>query len=146
MALRTPGSINRFSRSRLSAGELCDGLGALRNGMLGELTRKDQPDSSLDLPRAEHSLVIVSNKAASLRSDLLEGVVDQGVQDGHGSFADTDLGMDLLQDSHDVSAVGLHFLVMSLNDLLVRLGNNFLACHYSFRYYISENFTPIWHQ
>ena len=82
MALKTPGSENRFPRSRLSAGELGDSLGALRDGVLGELTRKDQSDGSLDLSGSEHSLVVVSNKAASLRSDLLEGVVDQGVQDG----------------------------------------------------------------
>ena len=102
----------------LGAGELSHGLGALRHGVLSELTGKDQSDSSLDLARTEHTLVVVSNQATSLRRDLLEGVVDQGVQNRDGSLADADLGVDLLQDSDDVRAVRLDSLVVSLDDLL----------------------------
>ena len=97
--------------------------------MFGEFTRKDQSDGSLDLPRTENSLVVISDKATRLRSYLLEGVVDQGVQDRDGSLADTDLGVDLLEYSHDVSAEGLHSLVMSLSDFLEGLLNNFLSSH-----------------
>ena len=37
----------------LGAGVLGDGLGALRHGVLGELTGKEEPDSSLDLTRGD---------------------------------------------------------------------------------------------
>jgi hypothetical protein len=42
--------LNRGVRKRLGAGELGDSLGALRDGVLGEFTREDEPDGSLDLP------------------------------------------------------------------------------------------------
>ena len=35
----------------LGAGVLGDSLGTLRDGVLGELTREQEPDSSLDLTR-----------------------------------------------------------------------------------------------
>ena len=47
--------------------------------------------------------------------------------------------MDLLEDSHDVSAVGLHSLVVSLSDLLVGLVNNFLSCHFKIRLEIGSS-------
>ena len=34
----------------LGAGVLCDGLGALTDGVLGQLTREKQTDGGLDLP------------------------------------------------------------------------------------------------
>ena len=46
MAYTTPGENDHL---RLGAGELGDGLGAFRDGVLGELTGKDEPDSGLDL-------------------------------------------------------------------------------------------------
>ena len=133
MALKTPGSVDTSSSGCLSAGELGDGLGALRDGVLSELTGENQSDGSLDLARAEHSLSVVSDQATSLRSDLLEGVVDQRVQDRDGSLADSDLGVNLLEDSDNVSAVRLHSLVVSLDDLLVRLCNDFLDGHVNFK-------------
>ena len=36
--------------SLLGAGVLGDGLGALRDGVLGQLSGEEEPDSSLDLP------------------------------------------------------------------------------------------------
>jgi len=91
--------------------------------VLGEFTRESQTDGSLDLSRAEHSLVVVSYKAASLRGDLLERVVDERVQDRDRSLADPDLWMDLLEDSDDISRVRLDSLVMSLHNLLCGLGD-----------------------
>ena len=38
-----------LGHSLLGAGVLGDGLGALRDGVLGELTREEEPDSGLDL-------------------------------------------------------------------------------------------------
>ena len=70
--------------------------------MLGELTWENEPDGSLDFSRSENSLVVVTNKTTSFRCDLLEGVVDQRVQNRDGSLADTNLRVNLLEDSHDV--------------------------------------------
>ncbi len=83
MAFKTPGSFSKYTKHYLSAGELGDSLGTFRNGVLGELTWENQSDCGLDLSGTEHSLVVVSNKATSLRSDSLEGIVDQRVQDGN---------------------------------------------------------------
>ena len=58
MACKTPGKI---VQRRLGAGELGDSLGALRDGVLGELTRKDEPDSGLDFPGGEGTLVAVTS-------------------------------------------------------------------------------------
>ena len=38
-----------ISNDLLGAGVLGDGLGALGHGVLGELTREEEPDSGLDL-------------------------------------------------------------------------------------------------
>ena len=98
--------------------------------MLRELTREDQSDGSLDLSRTEDSLVVISNKATCLRSNLLESVVNQRVHDGDGSLADTNVRMDLLEDTNDVSAVRLLSLSMSLDSLLrSSLLDNFLSGH-----------------
>ena len=48
------GRLGRYGRkqhSLLGAGVLGDGLGSLRNGVLGKLTRKEKTDSGLDLAR-----------------------------------------------------------------------------------------------
>ena len=106
MAFKTPGSFSKFRHltllDNLSAGELGDSLGTLRDGVLGEFTRQAQSDGGLDLSGTEHTLVVVSDQASSLRSDLLEGISDQGVQDGNGSLGDAHLRVNLLQDSDNV--------------------------------------------
>ena len=106
MAFKTPGSFSKFRHltllDNLSAGELGDSLGTLRDGVLGEFTREAESDGGLDLSRTEHTLVVVSNQASCLGSDLLEGVVDQRVQDGNRSLGDAHLWVNLLQDSDNV--------------------------------------------
>ena len=113
---------HRLGIQRLSAGgsELGDCLGALRDGMLGKLTRKKQTNCSLDLPRRQGRLLRVSRELRGLESEALEDVVDEGVHNGHASLADAGLGMDLLQYLVDVRRVGL-------NALLVRLGASLLG-------------------
>ena len=46
--------------SLLGAGVLGDSLGALRDGVLGELTRKDQPDSRLNLAGSDAVILLVA--------------------------------------------------------------------------------------
>ena len=43
---------------RLGGGELGHGLGALRDGVLGELTGEDEADGSLDLARGKSGLLV----------------------------------------------------------------------------------------
>ena len=73
-------------------------LGSLRDGMLGQFTGKNESDGSLDLSRRNGRLLVVLSKFGSFGSDSLKDVVDEGVQDGHGTVGDTSGGVDLLED------------------------------------------------
>ena len=105
----------------LGAGVLGDSLGALRDGVLGELTREEEPDSGLDLARGDGGPLVVVSQTASLSSDSLKEIVDERVHDAHGLGGDTSVGVNLLQDLVDVDGVGLLPLVPLL--LLVALGD-----------------------
>jgi hypothetical protein len=52
--------------------------------VLGKLTGEDETDTGYEL--------------ASLGCNTLEDVVDERVQDGHGTVGDTSVGVDLLED------------------------------------------------
>ena len=97
----------------LSRGELGDGLGALRDGVLGEFTRKDESDGGLNLSRGKSALLGVSSELGGLRSDSIEDIVDEGVHDAHASLGDTGIGVDLLEDLVDVRRVSLGSLGLS---------------------------------
>ena len=68
----------------LGAGVLGDSLGALRDGMLGELSGQEEPDSSLDFSGGDGGPLVVVSKLAGLSSNPLEEIVDKGVHDAHG--------------------------------------------------------------
>ena len=105
----------------LGAGVLGDSLGALRDGVLGELTREEEPDSGLDLAGGDGGPLVVVSQTAGLSSDSLKEIVDERVHDAHGLGGDSSVGVDLLQDLVDVDGVGLLPLVPLL--LLVALGD-----------------------
>ena len=88
--------------SLLAAGVLGHSLGALRDGVLGQLTRQEEADCGLDLTTADGRLLVVLSKASRLRGDLLEDVVHERVHDAHGLAGDASLGVYLLQDLVDV--------------------------------------------
>ena len=98
----------------LSGGELGDGLGALTDGVLGELSGEHEPDGGLDLPGGEGGLLVVLGELAGLSGDALEDVVDEGVHDGHSLLGDSSVGVDLLEHLVDVGAVGLGPLLLLL--------------------------------
>jgi hypothetical protein len=85
--------------------ELGDSLGALRDGVLGELTGEHEPDRSLNLSGGESGLLVVLGKLSGLSGNALEDVVDEGVHDGHALLGDASVGVDLLQDLVDVRGV-----------------------------------------
>lgn len=63
--------INRlFSRRRV----LGNGLGALRHGVLGQLTGQDQPHRGLDLPGRDGGLLVVGSELGGLGRNTLEDV------------------------------------------------------------------------
>ncbi|KAJ1268977.1 hypothetical protein BS78_07G174600 [Paspalum vaginatum] len=101
-------------RHRLRAGELGDGLGALGDGVLGELAGEDEADGGLDLAGRDGGLLVVPRELGRLRRELLEDVVDEGVHDGHGLGRDADVGVHLLQHLEDVDLVRLHALLRLL--------------------------------
>ena len=91
----------------LGLGVLGDSLGALRHGVLGQLTREQQTDSSLDFPGGDGAAPVVVGQTGSLGSNALEDVVDKGVHDGHGLGADASVRVYLLQHFVDVDGVAL---------------------------------------
>lgn len=52
----------------------------------------------LDLARRDGGLLVVGGELGSLGGDALEDVVDERVQDRHGTVGDTSVGVNLLQD------------------------------------------------
>lgn len=52
----------------------------------------------LDLSRGDGGLLVVCGELGSLSGNALEDVVDERVQDGHGTVGDTSVGVDLLED------------------------------------------------
>ena len=90
----------------LRAGVLGDSLGALRDGVLGELTREEEPDRGLDLARGDGGPLVVVSQLGGLSGDPLEQVIDKRVHDAHGLGGDTSVGVDLLQHLVDVDGIG----------------------------------------
>ena len=107
--------------SLLGAGVLGDGLGALRDGVLGQLSGQEEPDRGLDLPGGDGGPLVVVGELAGLSGDALEQVVDERVHDAHGLGGDTGVGVHLLEDLVDVDGIGL--LPLALPLLLVALGD-----------------------
>ncbi|EMS46482.1 hypothetical protein TRIUR3_19478 [Triticum urartu] len=103
----------------LGGGELGNGLGALGDGVLGELAREDEADGGLDLPGGDGGLLVVPRQLGRLPGELLEDVVDEGVHDGHGLGGDADVGVHLLEHLEDVDLVRLHALLGLLLPLLL---------------------------
>ena len=91
----------------LAAGVLGDGLGALTDGVLGQLSGQKQTDSGLDLSAGDGRSLVVVGKTRRLGGDSLEDVVDEGVHDGHGLARDSGVGVHLFQHLVDVDGVTL---------------------------------------
>ncbi|KAG7218946.1 hypothetical protein INR49_019393 [Caranx melampygus] len=114
--------------SLLGAGVLGDGLGALRDGVLGQLSGQQEADGGLDLPGGDGGALVVVGEAGGLTGDALEDVADEGVHDAHGLGGDAGVGVDLLEHLVDVDGVAL---LPALSPLLAALagglGHSFLG-------------------
>ena len=111
-------------QSLLGRGVLGDGLGALRDGVLGQLTGKEQPNGGLDFPGGDGGPLVVVGQTGSFSGDSLENVIDERVHDGHGLGGNTGIGVNLLEHLVDVDGVGFTPLLPAL---LVSLGDGFLG-------------------
>ncbi|OQU90758.1 hypothetical protein SORBI_3001G040701 [Sorghum bicolor] len=72
MAWRQDSANETDPTARLGAGELGDSLGALGDGMLGELAGEDEADGGLDLVECDGGLLVVPCQLGRLRRQLLE--------------------------------------------------------------------------
>ena len=95
-------------------GVLGDGLGALGDGVLGELAGEDEADGRLDLARAERLLLGEAADVGGLVADALEEVLDEVAHDDHALGRDARVRVHLLEDLVDVARVGLLGLLLLL--------------------------------
>ena len=116
----------KWQEDLLAGGVLGDGLGALRDGVLGEFTGQEKSDSGLHLATGDGRALVVVRQTGSLGGDALEDVIHEGVHDGHGLGGDTSVRVNLLQDFVDVDGEGLLALAV-LALLLVRGTNGLLG-------------------
>jgi hypothetical protein len=58
------------SQDTLGGGELGDGLGALRHGVLCKLTGQDEANGGLNLPRSHGGLLVVPGQHRGLGGNL----------------------------------------------------------------------------
>merc|ERR1719500_2630202 len=87
--------------------------------MLCQLSRQLETNSSLDLTRSDGGPLVVVRKLASLSSNPLEEIVDEGVHYGHRLGGYSSVRVDLLQHLVDVDGIGLlPLLLVALGDCL----------------------------
>ena len=87
----------------LSRSELGDGLGALGDGVLGQLAGQHQADGGLHFSARQGRSPIVAAQSARLGGQALEHIVDKGVHDAHATLAHTGLGVHLLEHPEDIA-------------------------------------------
>ena len=112
-----------FRDNLLRAGVFGDGFGAFTDSVLGKFSRKEEPDSGLDLPRCDGGSLVVVSQTRSFGSDAFENVVDEAVHDAHGFAGHTSIWMYLLQNLVDIDSV--RFLALAVPLLLVTLADVF---------------------
>ena len=66
--------------------------------MLGQFTRQEKSNRSLDLAGCDGRSLVVVGQAGGLGGNALEDVIHERVHDGHGLRRDTSVWVDLLQD------------------------------------------------
>lgn len=116
--------------SLFGARVLGDGLGPFADGVLGELSGKEQSHRSLHLSRRDRGPLVVVRQPGRLGGDSLEDVVHERVHDGHRLAGDTGVRVHLLQHLVNVDSVALLPLVLlllfiGLRDVLLGLAGLF---------------------
>ena len=115
--------------SLLAARVLRHGLCTLADGVFGQLSRKKETHSGLDLPRGERRTPVIVSKARRFGSNAFEYVIHERVHDRHCFAANAGVGMHLLQHFVDVDRVAFPPPLPALlvtTALGLRLGRGFL--------------------
>ena len=108
-----------FGTSR--RGILGNRLTSLRHGVLRQLTGKKQTNSGLNLSARQCRLVVVTSQVDGFVRQSLEDIVHERVHDGHRTFADTHIGVYLLQHTVDVRRVRLQSSSLTVIKVSLRL-------------------------
>ena len=111
--------------SLLGGSVLGHGLGALGDGVLGELTWEEESDGGLDFSGRDGGLGVVLGELGGFSGDSLEDVVHERVHDEHTLGRDASVWVHLLQHLVDVDGVRLLSLLGTLGATGGGLG---LAC------------------
>jgi hypothetical protein len=74
--------------------------------VLGQLTRKEETDSSLDLSRGDSLTLVVTSETTGLSGDALKDIIDERVHDSHGLVGDTSIGVNLLKNLRGGDKIG----------------------------------------
>ena len=98
----------------LGRGVVGDSLGALADGVLGQLTRKQQTNGRMDLTARDRRAPVVVRQSRRLGGDALGDVVHEAVHDAHRLAADASVWMNLLQHFVHVDRVALTSPVLPL--------------------------------
>ena len=85
--------------------------------MLREFSREQESDRRLDFARRDRPPLVLVSKTRCFASDSFEDVVDERVHNAHRSAGYSNIGVDLLENSVDESAVALFPCSSPLHDL-----------------------------
>ena len=84
--------------------------------MLREFSREQESDRRLDFARRDRPPLVLVSKTRCLTSDSFEDVVDERVHDAHRSAGNTNIWMNLLQNSIDETSITLLSCSLSLHN------------------------------
>ncbi|RHN48368.1 hypothetical protein MtrunA17_Chr7g0263041 [Medicago truncatula] len=65
------------------AGEFGNSLSPFRNSMFSQFSRKNQSNSSLNLPRSNRRLLVIPSQTRRFLSEFLKDIVNETVHDSH---------------------------------------------------------------
>ena len=82
-------------------------LCAFTNSMLCKLTRKEKSNRCLDFARRNSFSLVMLSKSRCFACNPFKDVIDEGVHDAHGFAGNTNIRMNLLQNSIDVTSITL---------------------------------------
>ena len=85
--------------------------------MLRKFSREQESDRRLDFTRRDRLPLVLVSKTRCLASDSFEDVVDERVHDAHRSAGNTNVGMNLFENSVDEASIALLSRSLPFHDL-----------------------------
>ena len=104
------------SEHLLRASVLGHSFGSFAHGMLREFSWQQKTNGSLHFARRNGPLLIVMRQSWRFASNSFEDIIDEGVHDAHRSTGDTNIWMNLLQNSIDETSITLLSCSLSLDN------------------------------